>query len=138
MPEQFLIKDSELSLSTAGLADALEQERLSLAPGDRVIRLQRSHSRGRPAASHQIAVLPLDRFPGLTPGGDVLDDIVALARAHGLVLGRATETFDWVTVPSDVADHLGIDPDEIVSKVDRVVRCAHGRPIEWRVIFSIP
>jgi DNA-binding GntR family transcriptional regulator len=120
---------------TTGAADTLEQERLKLAEGDMVIRVARIRNEGDQPKSYEFAVLPLARFPGLTPESNIEDDIVAFACAHGVTVGRATEALDTTYATTEVAEHLGIDPDEAVLKLDRVVRCAAGLPIEWRVGF---
>jgi GntR family transcriptional regulator len=120
---------------TTGAADAAEQERLNLAAGDVVVRVTRIRSKGDRTASYELAVLPLGRFPGLVSDSDMQDDVFVLARDHGLVLGRATELVDIVHVATDVAEHLGVDPDEAVLKLDRIVRTSEGLPIEWRVAF---
>ena len=83
------------------------------------------------------AVLPLGRFPGLKSDSEITHDLLALASAHGLALGRVTEGLDTVSPTSEVAEHLEIGPDEAVIKLDRVVRSAHGLPIEWRIAFVL-
>ena len=122
-----------------GPADTIEQERLKLAAGDVVVRVTRIRSIGDQPASHELAVLALARLPGLIPDADMQDDIVALARTHGVDFGRATtEVFDTIHAATDVAELLGIDPNDAVLKLDRVVRCARGLPIEWRVTYAVP
>ena len=65
------------------------------------------------------------------------DDIVVLAYAHGIVLGIAREDFDEVYPTAEVVEHLGVDTDEAIFKIERVVRCARGLPIEWRTAFCL-
>ena len=123
---------------TTGAADTIEQERLELAAGDIVLRVTRVRSEGDHPASYELAVLPLARFPGLISESGLEHNIVALAAAHGVALGRATEALDTICATTEVAEHLGIDPDEAVLKLDRVVRCVQELPIEWRVAFIVP
>ena len=114
-----------------GLADATEQERLKLAEGDLVLRVTRVRGEYDGPARYESCVLPLTRFPGLTPESDLHEDVVTLARAHGVTICRASETVDTVDVPWEVAEHLRIDPDEPVLRVERIVRATGGVPIEW-------
>ena len=122
---------------TTGVADATEQERLKLAEGDMVLRVTRVRSEGEVPVRYDVSVLPLARFPGLTPESNLHQDIATLARAHGVALGRVVETADTVDVPWEVAEHLRIDPDEAVLRVERIVRSAEGTPIEWCVGFVV-
>ena len=62
---------------------------------------------------------------------------MTLARAHGVTIGRASETVDTVDVPWEVAEHLRIDPDEPVLRVERIVRTTGGVSIEWCVGFVV-
>jgi len=120
---------------TVGPADTTEQERLKLEAGEIVLRVTRVRVKGELPASYALAVLPLARFPGLTADSDAHEDIVALGRAHGVPLGRATEDADTAYPAADVAEYLGVDPDEEVLKLERIVRCARGLPVEWRVAY---
>jgi DNA-binding GntR family transcriptional regulator len=123
---------------TTGAADELERERLKLVAGEVVVRVTRIRSEDDKPTSYELSVLPLGRFRGLIPEGNVHEDIVTLARAHGVAVGRATEVLDTAYATTDVAEYLGIDPDEAVERLDRVVHCARGLPIEWRVTFIVP
>ena len=82
------------------------------------------------------AVLPLERFPDLSPngGGDV-PDIIELAQRHGISLGRASERISIVQATKGIASHLGIATGTDVMKLDRVTETADGEPIEWRVAY---
>jgi DNA-binding GntR family transcriptional regulator len=122
---------------STGVADAIEQTRLDLAAGDAVVRVTRIRSEGCRPTAYELAVLPLGRFPGLKSDSEITHDLLALASAHGLALGRVTEGLDTVSPTSEVAEHLEIGPDEAVIKLDRVVRSAHGLPIEWRIAFVL-
>jgi len=123
---------------TVETANIVEWAKLALkSSGTRVMRVTRIlfDDNDRPIALEE-AVLPLVRFPGLSPngGGDV-PDIIELAQRHGLSLGRATERISIVPATKDVAMHLGIPAGANVMKLDRIAETADGRPIEWRVTF---
>jgi DNA-binding GntR family transcriptional regulator len=122
---------------TTGVADAIEQDRLDLAAGDAVVRVTRVRSEGCRPTAYELAVLPLGRFPGLDSDSEIKQDVLALASAHGLALGRATEHLDVVSPTTEVAEHLGIGLDETVVKLDRLMRSEHGQPIEWRIAFLL-
>lgn len=122
---------------TTGAADTVEQERLKLAAEELVVRVTRVRSENDQPSAYEVSVFPLARFPGLTSESRAIDDVFALAREHGLALGRATEDLDVVHATMDVAERLGIDPDESVLKLDRVVRSAEGLPVEWRIAFVV-
>ena len=123
---------------TADTATIVEWAKLALtsprAPVLRVTRVRFDTSDRRHALEE--VVLPLERFPGLSPSGcgDV-PDITELAQRYGLSLGRATERLSIVPATKDVAEHLGIAAGTDVMKLDRIVETADGEPIEWRVAF---
>jgi DNA-binding GntR family transcriptional regulator len=52
-----------------------------------------------------------------------------------MALGRATEELDTSEAAPEVAEHIGIEPDEVVLKLDRLVRSVDGVPVEWRVVY---
>jgi DNA-binding GntR family transcriptional regulator len=115
-------------------ANATECAKLALkAPHARVLRLMRLRyaALSRPVAL-EVAVLPLDRFPGLTADAS---DITELAQCYGLSLGRATEHVSIVSATKNVAAHLGIAVGVNVMKLDRIVETTDGEPIEWRVAY---
>jgi DNA-binding GntR family transcriptional regulator len=122
----------------AGTANIVEWSKLSLsslpAPVLRVTRILFDDN-DHPIALEE-AVLPLDRFPGLSPngGGDV-PDIMELAQRHGLSLGRASERISIVQATKDIAEHLGIATGTDVMKLDRIAETADGVPVEWRVAY---
>jgi DNA-binding GntR family transcriptional regulator len=121
---------------TTGAADMVERRRLQLADGDQVLRISRIRLlEGDRPASYEIVVLPLARFPGISPAHNMTEDIFGLARAHGLVLGRAREEFGETYAAPEVADCIGVDSDEAVLKLDRVVQSSDGVPLEWRVAY---
>jgi DNA-binding GntR family transcriptional regulator len=123
---------------TVGTANAVEWAKLALnafqTPVLKVTRIRYGDD-DRPC-SYEEVVLPLDRFPGLTPNGGDIPDIVVLAQRHGVSLGRATERVSIVPATRDVALHLRIAAGTDVVKLDRITETADGEPIEWRVAFA--
>jgi DNA-binding GntR family transcriptional regulator len=122
----------------AGTANVVEWAKLALssprAPVMRVTRILFDDN-DRPIALEE-AVLPLERFPSLSPnGGGDIPDIMALAQLYGLALGRATERISIVQATKDVALHLGITVGTDVMKLDRIAETTDGEPVEWRVAY---
>jgi DNA-binding GntR family transcriptional regulator len=120
---------------STGVADTVEQKRLNLAAGDPVVRVTRIRTDGDRSRCYEIVVLPLAPFPDVSADAIAKDGLCSIARQRGLALGRAIETLHTVYVTTDVAEQLGIDPDEPVFKLDRLVRTASGLPVEWRTSF---
>ena len=128
-----------LSVSqTVGTATIVEWAKLALStPQAGVLRVTRVlfDDNDRPIALEE-AVLPLERFPSLSPnGGGDIPDIIELAQRHGISLCRATERVSIVQATKDVAQHLQIAAGADVMKLDRNVETADGEPVEWRVAF---
>jgi GntR family transcriptional regulator len=124
----------ELLGQTSGAADAFEQTRLQLTPGEAVLRTRRlRYERGRPF-SYEEACLAMSRFPGLASGGSVGDyRIAALAQSCRVPLGRACEQVSSAEATSDIAKRLGVAPGHKLLRLDRVIFAAEGRPVEWQV-----
>ena len=122
---------------TVGTANVAEWAKLVLsdlqAPVLRVTRL-RYDDQARPVALEEV-VLPLDRFPGLTPDGGDIPDIVELAQRYG-PRSAASQNGQHCPATKDVASHLGIVVGADVMKLDRITETADGKPIEWRVTFA--
>jgi len=122
----------------AGTANITEWSKLSLSslqtPVMRVTRIVFDDN-DRPIALEE-AVLPLERFPALSPnGGGDIPDIIELAQRHGISLGGAMERISIVRATKVVAQHLGIAAGTDVMKLDRIAATTDGEPIEWRVAF---
>jgi DNA-binding GntR family transcriptional regulator len=134
-----LVMAHALSIAqAAGTANIVEWAKLALnSPQARVLRVTRIlfDDKDRPIALEE-AVLPLERFPGLSPnGGGDIPDINELAQRHGISLGRAMERISIVPATKDVAAHLAIAAGADVMKLDRIVETADGEPVEWRVAY---
>ena len=123
---------------TADSANVAEWAKLALNSSQAlVLRVTRIlfDSHDRPIALEE-AVLPLERFPGLSPnGGGDIPDIIELAERYGLSLRRATERVSIVRATNDVALQLGVAVGTDVMKLDRVVETTDGEPVECRVTF---
>jgi DNA-binding GntR family transcriptional regulator len=121
---------------TAGTANLVEWAKLALTtPQERVLRMTRvRHDADDHPLAFEEVVLPLGRFFGMAPNGDV-PDITELAQRNGLLLGRASERVSIVQATKDVAMHLGIPAGANVLKLDRIAETADGEPVEWRVTF---
>jgi UTRA domain len=113
---------------TVGTANVAEWAKLVLsdlqAPVLRVTRL-RHDDQARPVALEEV-VLPLDRFPGLAPSGDI-PDIVELAQRHSLPLGRVAERISIVRATKDVASQ-----SSDCSQVERDEAGPHYRDCRWQ------
>lgn len=119
--------------ASVGTATEVEQERLQLAEGSRVIRIRRVHVNVDHSYMHEEVVLPERYFPGLAERTDVPHRIADLAQEFGLVLGRGVEHVSVGAASAEVADSLGIAESTPVLKLDRLVRAIDGPPVEWRV-----
>ena len=121
---------------TVETASLTEWAKLALnTPKARVLRMTRvRYDADCPLALEEV-VLALDRFPGLTPNGGDVPDIMELAQRHGLSLSRATERISIIPATKDVASHLQIAAGANVMKLERVAETVDGVPIEWRVAY---
>ena len=59
-----------------------------------------------------------------------------IAQQFGWPLGEVVEQVNKVTAPASVAELLGLSETEIL-ELDRVTFTASGKPLEWRVIYSV-
>jgi GntR family transcriptional regulator len=120
-----------------GLASDLERDRLQLATGDEVYRVKRVRYYGGVAFLVEDAVLPADLFPGLDARREVADEIGALARGFGILVGNARERVYAASPATDVARILRTAPGTPVVVLDRVLLMMDGRrPVEWRIAHS--
>lgn len=65
-------------------------------------------------------------------------NIIALARRHGVDLGRACERATLVDAPPEVAGLLDVAPGASLLRLDRVVFTVGAVPLEWRVGLCRP
>ena len=127
------------SQQSIGRATAQEQQRLQLDDAAFVLRIkQLLHLDQRPFM-YEEASLPLARFPGEVPARLATSyRICTLAQAHGIRLGKATETISAGEANAAVARLLGIPVGARIWKLDRIIFADDGRPVEWRVGYCAP
>lgn len=122
---------------TIGTPSLMEWAKLALedlgAPVLRVVRVRQADGFG---ALYEKIVLSSRHFPDLTTA-DAIPDIADLAERYGLSLGKASERISFVSVPADVAEHLGIEAGTGVVKLDRITETRNGEPVEWRVAYAL-
>jgi GntR family transcriptional regulator len=124
------LSTSELS---SGLASEVEQQRLQVADGERIVRIRRVHKDGDRPYMYEEVSLPERHFPGLAERASVPQRIADLAQEFGLVLGRGVESVSAVAAGAAVADSLSIARGTPILQLDRVVFAIDGRVVEWRV-----
>jgi DNA-binding GntR family transcriptional regulator len=123
---------------STGTATLEEWAKLDLgAPNSRVLRLTRVRHDApyHPPVALEEVVLALDRFPGLTPDGSDIPDLIELAPRHKLSLGRATERVSIIQATKAIALHLGVATGSTVLRLERIAETVGGEPVEWRVTF---
>jgi len=111
----------------------LEQERLQLPEGDRVVRIRRVLATSDRPYMYEEVSLPERHFTGLADRAEAPQRIADLSQEFGLVLGRGIEVLSAKMASATVADSLGIAKGTPVLELDRVVFAIDGRPVEWRV-----
>ncbi len=113
-------------------ADDETAERLDLAPGDAVYRIERlRYADGAPIAL-EVSVLSAERFPGLTRKIRHEGSLHALlAREYSVDLRRGEETIDIAPASPREADLLQTDPSSPMLVVRRHSFDAYRRSVEW-------
>ena len=124
------VAHAELS---AGDAKELEQKRLRLRPGMRVIRVRRIRQSANIPFMVEYVVLPHHLFPGLSELREVPHRIALLAQQFNILLGRAEEQVRVGKADDEVGRKLHIATDTPILVLDRVVYTLDGRPVEWRL-----
>ena len=124
------IKSAEIA---EGSANDLECTRLRLRPEDRVYRVHRARQHKSQVFLVEDVALPAALFPSLPEKKALMDRIIVLAQAYGILAGRAEERVSLGAAPPAVAQQLGLAPDAPVMVLERLVFDLDGRPIEWRV-----
>ena len=121
---------------TTGTANLIEWTKLALRDAKaHVLRVSRVRHDKTFGTLFEDIVLPLDKFPGLTPC-EIVPDVADLAERFGLQIERVTERIRLVEAPGNVAQHLGIAAGTGVVKLDRITETFGGEPIEWRVAYA--
>lgn len=129
-----VIPDSRDARVTSGKARALELQRLQLAKGARVVRIQRLRTRdGQPFIAETI-VLPESLFPQLSTMQDVPNTLYDLfQKSYGVMVARTDERLDAVAASKHEAASLKIAEGAPLLRIDRVTYSIDERPVEWRV-----
>lgn len=111
-----------------------EADRLALAAGDRVVRIQRTRSLGgRPVIAERLS-LPAARFPGLEARKDLPNNLYGLfAHDYGVSIARASERLKAVSADSDAAARLQLAEGAPVLAIERTAFSVIGDPVEWRM-----
>jgi GntR family transcriptional regulator len=125
-----VLSTSELS---SGPASEVEQQRLQLASGERIVRIRRMHVNGGRPYMYEEVSLPERHFPGVAGRTEVPQRIADLAQEFGVVLGRGVESVSAGLAGAAVASSLSIAQGTPVLELDRVVFAIDGRAVEWRV-----
>lgn len=111
-----------------------EIDRLALASGDRVVRIQRTRSLGgRPVVAERLS-LPAARFPGLEKRQDLPNNLYGLfAHAYGVSIARASERLKAVAADAEAAARLQLAEGTPVLAIERTAFSVIGDPVEWRM-----
>lgn len=118
----------------SGRGSAAECEKLDLAVGAKVIRLERLRELDAVAAIHELLVLPFDLFPGMADLAPLPNTLYSyFAHEHGVMVARADEGLSAVAADSRTAKALGIEKGSPLLEIDRVARALDGTAVEWRV-----
>jgi GntR family transcriptional regulator len=78
--------------------------------------------------------LPEALFPGLSEKPDLYTlGIAAIARAYGMLLGKAVERIALSAASAAASAAFNIAQDAPILALDRIVENHSGQPAEWRV-----
>lgn len=111
-----------------------EVERLSLASGNRIIRLERLRTMaGKPVIIENI-VVPASLFKGLGDQGDVPNELYQLyEQSYGVTIHKAVEHLHARAATESESKYLSIPPGAPLLEIDRLAVTLDGTPVEWRV-----
>lgn len=111
-----------------------EAERLSLANGNRVIRLERLRSMaGKPVIIENI-VVPETLFKGLGNQNDVPNELYQLyEQTYGVTIHKAVEHLSACAASESESDYLSVPVGAPLLEIDRLAVTLDGTPVEWRV-----
>ncbi|MEE8270943.1 MAG: GntR family transcriptional regulator [Alphaproteobacteria bacterium] len=130
------LPESQLLDCRRGIVGPREAERLDMATGALVLRIDRRRLlQGRPAILERI-VVPQTLFPDLDrpdhgPLPNTLYDLYQ--RRYGVTIGRAVERLRAVAADAEEAAQLDVAPATPLLEIDRIALDIDGRPVEWRV-----
>lgn len=120
-----------LRVETARAA-AQEREKLGLASGAKVVRLQRERSLGGRVVILERIALSAERFGPLAQG-EVPNNLYDLyATRFGVTVAGGVERLKAVAAGPEEAASLGVEIGAPLLLVDRIATDLSGRPVEWR------
>lgn len=116
-------------------ATAPERTALGLAPGARVIAIERVREADGVPIMHEVIALDAERFAGLEREPELLPNtLYQLYQKHfGATVHLARERITAETAPPASAAELGLAPSHPVLKIARVAVDFSGKPLEYRV-----
>jgi len=117
-------------------ATAIEEKRLGLKPGSKVICIERVRDMsGKPVIVEQL-VLSAKRFGGLAkiPLGELPNTLYELYEdEYGVIIYQAEEFLSAVAADEGDAIILGVEPGHPLQQIDRLALGVDRRPVEIRV-----
>lgn len=115
----------------AGDREAID--RLGLARGERVVRIERVRSLAGQLCIFECIHLPKALFPGIEKRA-LPNNLYELYRAtFGVTIARSTEKLKAVAAGRRAAKHLSVKQGTPLLSVDRTAIAIGGKPAEWRV-----
>ncbi|MGL5116908.1 MAG: GntR family transcriptional regulator [Beijerinckiaceae bacterium] len=125
--------ESEVVSAVRVTSNPQETAKLSLAPGDPVIRIRRVRSLlGRRCIVEDIA-LPAALFDGFDQGAVPNNLYDTYARRFGVTVAGGSESLKAVAADAEAAGALGLAVGAALLLIDRVAHSISGQPVEWRV-----
>ena len=115
----------------SGAASEEERRHLNLAPGEAVYRLQRVQGNRGQTCMVGEAVVPATLFPCLPERREAAVNVVTLAQAAGILLGKGEDRISMRPAPEDVAEVLGVAHGTLVMYLERIVFALDGPALEW-------
>jgi GntR family transcriptional regulator len=113
---------------------AIEQTKLDLARGDKVVEIVRVRLiDGRPAI-REIIVVPAALVPGIEKRGELPNTVYSLYQTeYGINIVSAQEELSAVAATTDDHAVLGIPVGAPILLIDRVAVSLQERKVEWRI-----
>jgi GntR family transcriptional regulator len=113
---------------------AVEQAKLDLVRGDRVIEIIRSRSINERPAILEMIVLPAPLFPGIEKQPTLPNTLYSLYQTeYGINIVSAHEELSAVAATAEDAALLKIAAGSPILLIDRVAFSLQDRKVEWRV-----
>ncbi len=139
----FVGKDESRQLPTSRVLDMtvrratkVEEEKLALKPGSKVIHIDRVRDMGGRPAIVEWIIVSAKLFSGLAkvPIDQLPNTLYQLYETdYGVMIYQAEERLCAVAASEREAKLLGIEPGHPLQEVDRLAMSIDRRPIEWRV-----